>query len=71
MSNLIEQAFPAEQSGHVITNYHSGFTKHEYAAIEMAKALAANYEYLPDAGEREQIAGVAYELAEKVLSYFK
>lgn len=72
-NNLTEPAFPCIQSDKngVIDTVNPGFTKHEYAAIEIAKALAGNFEYLPSTEERGAIAEVAYDLAEKVLSYFK
>lgn len=70
MDNLDEMAFPLIEPADAVSA-SKGFTKHEYATIEMAKALASNYHYLPNAEERNDIAGVAYQLAELVLSYFK
>ena len=71
MSNLNELAFPLIEEGPSGPSISCSLTKHEYAAILLAGHLSTKYEHLPNSGERSQIAGIAYELAEAVLSYFK
>ena len=70
MSNLTESAFPGEETPGPNTSFSPGFTKHEYAAILLAGHLSTKYEYLPNSDERNQIAAIAYNLAEAVLAYF-
>jgi len=71
MLNLNESAFPLIEEGPSGPSISRGLTKHEYAAILLAGHLSTKYEHLPNSNERNDIAGVAYYLAETVLSYFK
>lgn len=71
MSNLKELAFPIAEPGDPKECISLGFTKHEYAAILLANGLLSKYEFLPNSSEKDEIAACAYDLAEKVLSYFK
>lgn len=67
MSNLLEKAFPSRSDFH----YHTGLTKHEYAAISLACAMLNMYDELPTIQEGDDIATTAHFLASQVLGKFK
>jgi len=72
MKILTEPAFPCIQSDEhgIIDTVNPGFTKHQYAAILIAARLSSDYN--PNNNmTKDDIAGIAYEISEKVLSYFK
>lgn len=71
MSNLTESAFPAQETPGPNTSFSPGFTKHEYAAIQLACAMLNMYDELPTIQEGDNIATTAHFMASQLLGKFK